>query len=159
MRWWSGSMPGGPPGPANALVVRWYARWAAGRPHALAEIRVPGFWFCNCALRCLGRFPAGFTEGWESGSCRGVGPAGPREPSDRPTRCTMRINPCALPCGFILTFASRSGSRSGAIVPGCSAGPWRFNVSVVGLSGAGHREGRRMRIRRDIPNGCRRRSA
>ena len=54
---------------------------------------------------------------------------------------------------ILLTFASRSGSRSGAIVPGCSAGPWRFIVSVVGLFGAGHREGRRMRIRRDIPTG------
>ena len=62
MRWWSGSMPGGPPGPANALVVRQYARWAAGRPHALGEIRVPGFWFRNCALRCLGHFPAGLRK-------------------------------------------------------------------------------------------------
>ena len=50
-----------------------------------------------------------------------------------------------------MTFASRSGSSSGAIVLGCFAGPWRFTVSVVGLFGAGHREGRRMRIRRDTP--------
>ena len=33
------------------------------------------------------------------------------------------------------------------------SGPWRFTVPVVGLFGAGHREGRRMRIRRDIPTG------
>ena len=38
-------------------------------------------------------------------------------------------------------------------MPGCSAGPGRFNVSVVGFAGAGQVQGRRMRIRRDIPNG------
>ena len=63
---------------ANALVVRQYAGWATragkcvcgqvvcsvGRRPAprLGEIRVPGFWFRNCALRCLGHFPAGLRK-------------------------------------------------------------------------------------------------
>ena len=69
------------------------------------------------------------------------------------TVALMRPEPVCPAFRLLLTFASRSGSSSGAIVLGCFAGPWRFTVSVVGLFGAGHREGRRMRIRRDIPNG------
>ena len=85
---------------------------------------------------------------------RGGGSVGPGEPSDRLACRAMRAEPVCPAFRLPLTFASRSGSSSGAIVPGCSAGPWRFIVSVVGLFGAGHREGRRMRIRRDIPNGA-----
>ena len=82
---------------------------------------------------------------------RGGGSVGPGEPSDRLACRAMRAEPVCPAFRLPLTFASRSGSSSGAIVPGCSAGPWRFIVSVVGLFGAGHREGRRMRIQRDIP--------
>ena len=82
-----------------------------------------------------------------------AGLTGPGSPGPVGPLRLRGLSSSALPSEFQLTFASRSGSSSGAIVLGCSAGPWRFIVPVVGLFGAGHQEGRRMRIRRDIPNG------
>ena len=112
-----------------------------------------GFRVSQFRAAAVGAPVSGVRKGGRVVLLRGGGQAGPGEPSDRLACRAMRAEPVCPAFRLPLTFASRSGSSSGAIVLGCSAGPWRFTVSVVGLFGAGHREGRRMRIRRDIPNG------
>ena len=128
-------------------------RWCYLKPRAPEIVffgAVPGF-AIPCTLAAGTR--CSVQEGWASGLVpwrRSSWTGGVPGPGG--TSRYAVLTPCSA-FRFLLTFASRSGSSSGAIVLGCFAGPWRFTVSVVGLFGAGHREGRRMRIQRDIPNG------
>ena len=90
---------------------------------------------------------------------RGGGSVGPGEPSDRLACRAMRAEPVCPAFRLPLTFASRSGSSSGAIVPGWSAGPGRFNVSVVGVFRRGPSAGKTYSYPEGYPQWLRRRSA
>ena len=85
---------------------------------------------------------------------RGGGPAGPGEPSDRLARRTyaaLALVPC-LPASIDVCLAVWEQfwcDRAGLF---CGSLAFEPRPSSA-LLGAGHREGRRMRIRRDIPTG------
>ena len=76
------------------------------------------------SLPCAGLHPSRVLAPRRDGRVaepRGGGLAGPRESSDRLACRAMRTRPVRPAFRVLLTFASRSGSRSGASVPGCSS--------------------------------------